>query len=119
MNEMAEVCLNCGVKKGTGFTHCAVCGDMLNPGSVVCLKCGAQVAPQPSELKSKMVAGLLGILLGGFGIHNFYLGFNGRGIAQIILTFCFGIGAIWGLVEGIMIFAGAINKDAKGNPLTD
>lgn len=70
--------------------------------------------------KSKMAAGLLGIFLGGWGIHNFYLGNTTRGIIQIIVTIvtC-GIGAIWGLVEGIMILTGAINTDAKGNPLKD
>ena len=26
---------------------------------------------------------------------------------------------IWSLIEGIMILAGSINKDAKGNPLSD
>ena len=67
-----------------------------------------------------MAAGLLGIFLGGWGIHNFYLGNTTRGIIQIIVTIvtC-GIGAIWGLVEGIMILTGAINTDAKGNPLKD
>ena len=50
-----------------------------------------------------MTAGLLGIFLGGLGIHNFYLGYTGKAIAQIALSICFGAGAIWGLIEGIMI----------------
>jgi hypothetical protein len=29
------------------------------------------------------------------------------------------VGAIWGLIEGILILCGNINKDAKGNPLKD
>lgn len=67
-----------------------------------------------------MAAGLLGIFLGGWGVHNFYLGNTGRGVAQIIVTLvtC-GIGAIWGLIEGIMILTGSINTDAKGIPLKD
>lgn len=70
--------------------------------------------------KSKMAAGLLGIFLGGWGIHNFYLGYTGKGIAQIFVTlFTCGIGAIWGLIEGIMILTGSINTDAEGNPLVD
>src|SRR5258707_374960 len=32
--------------------------------------------------KSKLVAGLLGIFLGGLGVHRFYLGYIGIGIAQ-------------------------------------
>ena len=66
-----------------------------------------------------MTAGLLGIFLGGLGIHNFYLGYTGKAIAQICLNLCFGIGAIWGLIEGIMILTGSIDKDAKGIPLKD
>ena len=64
-----------------------------------------------------MTAGLLGIFLGGLGIHNFYLGYTGK--AQIALSLCFGAGAIWGLIEGIMILTGTINKDANGVPLKE
>lgn len=65
-----------------------------------------------------MAAGLLGIFLGGWGIHNFYLGFTKKAIIQIIVTVCTcGIGSIWGLVEGIMILCGSISEDADGNPL--
>lgn len=70
--------------------------------------------------KSKMAAGLLGIFLGAWGIHNFYLGNTSRGIIQIVVTLvtC-GIGGIWGLIEGIMILTGSINTDANGVPLKD
>lgn len=66
-----------------------------------------------------MTAGLLGIFLGGLGIHNFYLGYTGKAIAQIALSLSFGAGAIWGLIEGIMILTGTINKDANGVPLKE
>ncbi|WCO65586.1 TM2 domain-containing protein [Iamia majanohamensis] len=74
--------------------------------------------PPGYQQKEKMVAGLLGILIGGFGVHNFYLGNTTKGIIQIVVTFvtC-GIGAIWGLIEGIMILTGSINTDANGVPL--
>ncbi|WP_370614256.1 TM2 domain-containing protein [Mumia sp. Pv 4-285] len=72
--------------------------------------------------KSKLVAGLLGIFLGGFGIHRFYLGFTGIGVAQIIVTIltC-GIGAIWGFIEGILYLVGAngLTTDATGRPLKE
>jgi TM2 domain-containing membrane protein YozV/ribosomal protein L12E/L44/L45/RPP1/RPP2 len=58
----------------------------------------------PEDTSSKkMVAGLLGILLGGWGIHKFYLGMTTAGIIQIVITFvtC-GIGGIIGLIEGII-----------------
>ncbi len=77
--------------------------------------------------KSKMVAALLGIFVGAFGVHRFYLGYNPIGIAQLILGLL-GIvtcglttlaSAIWGLVEGIMILTGSINRDAAGRPLVE
>lgn len=96
---------------------------MRYPAATVCLNCGhaIEVKPNvdPALQKSKLVAGLLGILLGGLGVHNFYLGFTGKGVAQILLSFCFGVGYIWGLIEGIMILLGKIDKDAKGIPLKD
>ena len=73
----------------------------------------------PAVRRWLLTAGLLGIFLGGLGIHNFYLGYTGKGIAQICLSLCFGVGAIWGLIEGIMILTGSINKDANGIPLKD
>ena len=71
--------------------------------------------------KSKLVAGLVGIFLGGFGVHRFYLGYTGIGIAQIIVTiFTCGTGALWGLIEGILILAGStITTDADGKTLKD
>jgi TM2 domain-containing membrane protein YozV len=54
--------------------------------------------------KDKTAAGILGILLGGLGVHQFYLGSVGTGFILIAITFitC-GIGAVLGLVEGILI----------------
>ncbi len=71
--------------------------------------------------KSKLTAGLLGIFLGGWGVHRFYLGYTGIGVIQILVTlFTCGLGSIWGLIEGILILTGSgITKDAKGNPLQD
>ncbi len=78
--------------------------------------------PFDPNAKSKLAAGLLGIFLGGFGVHRFYLGYTQIGVIQIIVTIvtC-GIGSLWGLVEGIMILAGAeqFRTDAEGRPLRD
>lgn len=47
------------------------------------------------------MAGLLGIFLGGLGIHKFYMGKVGMGI--LYLLFCWtGIPAIIGFIEGII-----------------
>lgn len=74
--------------------------------------------------KSKIAAGILGILLGGLGIHNFYLGYTGKAVAQLLISilsigFLSFVSAIWGLVEGIMILTGSIAVDGKGVPLKD
>lgn len=72
--------------------------------------------------KQKMVAGLLGILIGSLGIHSFYVGNSKKGIIQIVATVvtC-GIAGIWGFIEGVMILIGNENfaTDAYGIPLTD
>lgn len=70
------------------------------------------------QRKSKLVAGLLGIFIGGFGVHNFYLGYTSKAVIQIVVSLltC-GIGSLWGFIEGIMILAGSINTDANGVPL--
>lgn len=52
--------------------------------------------------EKKIPAGVLAILLGGLGVHKFYLGYTVAGIIQIALTCCFGIGAVVGVVEGII-----------------
>lgn len=114
----AAVCVHCGFKKGQGTAYCSNCGAQTQPGATFCPNCGAALAQYtPDQQKSKMTAGLLGVLLGGLGVHNFYLGYTGKGIAQICLSFCCGAGYIWGLIEGIMIFTGNIDKDANGIPL--
>ena len=79
-----------------------------------------------AQPKSKIVAGLLGIFLGPLGIHRFYLGFTKVAVIQLLLTiflgvFTAGLIGLWGVVEGIMILAGAapFRTDARGNPLRD
>ena len=49
------------------------------------------------------MAGILAILLGGFGVHKFILGYTKEGLIQLGLTIvtC-GIASVLGLVEGII-----------------
>lgn len=69
-------------------------------------------------VKSRVVAGLLGILLGGFGIHRFYLGYPRIGIAQFVVTVVTGgFGVIWGMADGFLFMMGAKYKDGKGRYL--
>lgn len=49
-----------------------------------------QYTPQYTQsTKSKTTAGMLAIFLGGLGIHKFYLGKNGQGIAYLLLFWLF------------------------------
>ena len=69
--------------------------------------------------KQKIVAFLLAFFLGTLGVHNFYLGKTGMGIAQLVLTITF-IGALvslpWAFVQSILIIMGK-TTDSDGNPL--
>jgi len=115
------ICISCGCSPLAGKKYCQNCAAETDPSAVVCVKCGVKLATRLSAgNKSKIVAGILGILLGGLGIHRFYLGYIGIGIIQIIVTLVtFGFGAIWGFIEGILILGGTIDKDAQGRPLVD
>ena len=132
---------------------CKSCGKEIPEGQELCDECAAKETAETvvetetvenntssnaaqSEVvnntdpnaKSKMVAGLLGIFLGWLGIHNFYLGYNTKGLIQLLVSLIGGVLScgvatfaisVWGIIEGIMIFTGSINTDANGNPLKD
>ena len=127
MNDNAAVCVNCGAAKGAGTSYCPNCGSQTQPNAAICLNCGVALngpAPVPVgvEQKSRLTAGLLGIFLGGLGIHNFYLGYTSKGIIQLILTITMigaPIAAIWALIEFVLILAhsGSYAYDAQGQPL--
>ena len=132
--------------------ECPKCGFGSNPAEAKrCLKCGyaIEMQPPPQQLqqptvapqvifvqqpaaavspmgppKSRVAAGVLGILLGAFGAHRFYLGYNGIGAAYLLVTllgFCTFVlpilTAIAGLIDGILILAGVVKTDAWGRPL--
>ncbi|HXU38172.1 MAG TPA: GYF domain-containing protein [Blastocatellia bacterium] len=67
--------------------------------------------------KSRGTFIVLGLFLGCLGVHNFYAGYSGKGVAQLLITVCvgwvFGLGffitGIWALIEII-----AVNTDAQG-----
>ena len=78
--------------------------------------------------KSKVAAGVLALLLGGFGIHNFYLGYTGKALFQLLGTLltCGILAlpiAIWAFIEGILILVARPGEapwgvDASGMPLS-
>jgi hypothetical protein len=80
---------------------------------------GVDAYGRPLSDKSKLVAGLLQIFIGTFGVGRFYLGYTNIAIFQILATWltC-GVGALWPLIDGIMILMGNV-PDAQGRTLRD
>lgn len=116
----------------TNYVTCPRCNSQNSGLSTTCLQCGATlpIAPMPMQpvpnygakpqvpgADKKLAAGLTGILLGGFGVHKFVLGYTNEGIillsvyliGLVITIITCGIGffipiipSIIGLVEGII-----------------
>ncbi|MDD3886988.1 MAG: NINE protein [Victivallaceae bacterium] len=90
---------------------CQKCGKEIPESSSFCTACGASIEapaaqaaadPNAVEPKNRLVYALLAWFLGMFGVHNFYAGRIGRGVAQLILTLtCIGalVTAIWVIVD--------------------
>ena len=109
--DKAAYCISCGRRPLEGNRNCQSCGQETLPGAEICVKFGVRLGP--SGEKDWLVALILSILLGGFGVDRFYLGYVGLGILKLLTL---GGCGIWWLVDVILI---AMNKlpDAKGNPL--
>ena len=69
---------------------------------------------RPYSDKSKIIAGILQLTLGGFGVGRFYLGNVGMGLAQLFT--CGGLG-VWSLVDGILLLTGNDHTDEHGRIL--
>ena len=72
--------------------------------------------------KSRVAAGVLALLLGTFGIHNFYLGYTTKGIIQLVISLTVVgliVTGIWAFIDFIMLImrSGSYACDAQGQPL--
>ncbi len=65
--------------------------------------------------KKRLVALLLCFFLGVWGVHRFYVGKVGTGVAQILTLGGLGI---WWLIDLIMIICGAF-RDQEGNAVIE
>ncbi|MEU1593749.1 TM2 domain-containing protein [Streptomyces sp. NPDC005708] len=75
---------------------------------------GVDPLGRPYSDKSKIVAGILQIFLGGFGVGRFYVGSTGVAIAQLFT--CGGFG-IWALIDGILFLTSNDRTDKQGRVL--
>ncbi|WP_288273114.1 NINE protein [uncultured Bifidobacterium sp.] len=91
----------------------------------------ATPAPTYYIARNKILAGVLALFFGMFGIHNFYLGYTGRAVAQLLLSLLgwvvFGLGPlaalVWSWVEAVRILTSDYgtpeHRDARGVELMD
>jgi len=96
----AVACMSCGFTPMTGRNFCGGCGTAVTEGQAVCINCGEALgthysgAPGQYGQKSKIAAGVLGILLGWTGAHKFYLGYTNAALIMLGATlggYCGGI----------------------------
>jgi TM2 domain-containing membrane protein YozV len=113
--------------------YCQKCGKEVPGEASFCPACGAPVRPvvQPASRASAMSPGyttdkavspysrlaalLLCFFLGWLGVHRFYVGKVGTGVAMI---FTLGGLGIWTLIDFIMIIVGSFT-DANGRYVLD
>lgn len=94
------------------MVFCRTCGNRLMKEAEICPRCGVRQVPLSVDMpggKNKVAAGVLAIILGGLGVHKFYMGQIGLGILYL-LFFWTCIPALLGLIEGICILT---EDDAK------
>lgn len=65
-------------------------------------------------VKSKVTAGVLALLLGGFGVHKFYLGKIGMGILYLVFCWTY-IPALVSFVEGIIYLCSSDENFSRKN----
>lgn len=107
---------------------CAQCGNQNSDMAAFCGSCGAPTGtaamagrPPPVQQvgvypKSRVAYILLGLFLGGLGIHNFYAGYAGRGIAQLLISLFIGWLIIPLIAVGIWVLIEicTVTADAQG-----
>jgi TM2 domain-containing membrane protein YozV len=105
---MSRYCTKCGAVNDETAQYCTNCQAALSAVHVgyqpmQSVNQQAMIDWKQAGADKKIIAGILGILIGGFGVHKFVLGYTTEGIITIVITLvtC-GVGHIIGLIEGII-----------------
>jgi len=97
------------------MVFCRGCGKEIHESAITCPNCGA---PQKTEYsatdKRILPAFLLCFFLGCLGVHRFYVGKTGSGVAQLLTLGGLGI---WAFVDLIILATGSFT-DGQGNKIT-
>jgi len=115
---------------GPNKKHCFACASILDFRAELCPRCGvrqpampgmstALVPVYPTALtrssRNKTTAGIFAIILGGFGIHKFYLGQTAAGIVYLLFCWTF-IPALIAFIEGILFLTMTDEQFAQKYP---
>src|SRR6185295_10363938 len=106
---MTRFCTKCGATNDEMAQYCTSCQAPLTQVAgggyqpMQSVNPGAMTDWKAMGADKKITAGILGILVGGFGVHKFVLGYTTEGIITLVITLvtC-GVGHIIGLIEGII-----------------
>ena len=103
--------------------YCTNCGTEISDRAAICVKCGVATGTAVipwTQTKSRTAYVLLGIFLGGLGIHNFYAGYTGKAVAQLLITLLTGWLIIPLIAVGIWVIVEVctVTKDANGTPFS-
>lgn len=85
VHEKAIACPSCGVPPRIEKRFCYNCGTQTQANQAMCTKCGVSLTGGSGK-KSKVAAGVLAIVLGAYGGHQFYLGNTGSAVIRLVVS---------------------------------
>jgi TM2 domain-containing membrane protein YozV len=86
---------------GVPTKFCQACGAQIDARAEICPRCGVrQTVAATGTGKDRALAAALALLVGGLGIHKFYLGKVALGVLYLLLSWT-GIPSFIGWIEGI------------------